>query len=71
MILALSETEFSQMQLTESISPQYASRFDRVDVLALLEPDWLENTQARKLVQMVAEFDRAEARERELEVANA
>lgn len=36
---------------TES-SPAHLSRYDNVDVLSLLDPNWLENTQAAVLVRM-------------------
>jgi hypothetical protein len=51
------------VQLKETIQMQYtvddaginARRYDKVDVLALLDPLWLENTQAHQLARMVAE----------------
>ncbi len=36
------------------------NRFDKVDVLSLIDPDWLENSQASKLVQMMAECESAD-----------
>lgn len=33
----------------------YKSAFERVDVLTLLDPHWVENTQADKLAKMVAD----------------
>ena len=40
-------------------SQRYLSRYENVDVLSLLDPDWLERSQARKLIEMVAEADRS------------
>lgn len=37
----------------QSETPAYQDRFSSVDVLSLLDPNWLENTQAAQLVQMM------------------
>lgn len=39
----------------------HTNRFDNVDVLSLLDPDWLERSQASRLLQMVAEKKCAES----------
>jgi hypothetical protein len=44
-------------------TPRYISRYENVDVLSMLDPEWLERSQARKLIQMVAEADRSAGRE--------
>jgi len=38
-------------------------RFDKVDVLNLIDPHWIENGQAAKLIRMVAEREREEPRD--------
>lgn len=36
-------------------SPAHTGRYDNVDVLSLLDPNWLENSQAATLACMVAQ----------------
>ena len=36
-------------------SPRQDSNYDKIDVLSLLDPHWLEQSQASRLLQMVAE----------------
>ncbi len=43
------------MQYTVDDTGTYARRYDKVDVLALLDPHWLENSQANQLARMVAD----------------
>lgn len=38
---------------TQSDIPAYQDRFKSVDVLSLLDPNWLENTQAAQLVHLM------------------
>jgi hypothetical protein len=48
---------------TYTDAPAHANRFDKVDVLSLLDPHWLENTQAAKLIRMVSECKAEEQRQ--------
>ncbi len=40
---------------SQTNSPAHAGRYDNVDVLSLLDPNWLENSQAATLARMVAQ----------------
>jgi hypothetical protein len=42
---------------TQTESPAHLGRYDRVDVLALLDPNWLENSQAATLARMCREVE--------------
>jgi hypothetical protein len=44
-------------------TPAHANRYDKVDVLTLIDPHWLENTQAAKLIRMVSECKAEEQRQ--------
>lgn len=44
----------------QSTSRNYQDRFKSVDVLSLLDPNWLENTQAAKLARLGRQQETAE-----------
>ncbi|HEX8341081.1 MAG TPA: hypothetical protein VF624_09250 [Tepidisphaeraceae bacterium] len=40
---------------TYNSAPRHEARYDKIDVLSLVDPQWLEQSQASRLLQMVAE----------------
>ena len=40
---------------SQTDTPAHLGRYDNVDVLSLLDPNWLENSQAATLVRMMCQ----------------